>query len=180
LHKVSSQGTYQKCLISLLVFEILLIGCTPPVPAVSPSEPASQTRVSPDQTSANLSQELPIGAKVKIGNQLIQLEVAKTIEQQATGLMNRKELAGDRGMLFPFSPPRQVSFWMKDCLINLDMIFLRDGKVQAISSNVPPCAKDPCPVYGPNTPVDQVIELRGGRAKELGLKVGDRLMVQYQ
>ncbi len=176
------QGTYQKYLMSLLVLQILLIGCTPPVPAVSPTESAQPSQALPSTEqplSTALGQELPIEAEVKIGDQVIQLEVAKTLEQQAIGLMYRKELADNRGMLFPFDSPRLVGFWMKNCLINLDMVFLRDGKVEAISMDVPPCTKEPCPTYGPGVPIDQVIELRGGRADELGLKVGDRLVVKY-
>jgi len=81
-------------------------------------------------------------------------------------------------MVFPFSPARPVSFWMKNVRITLDMVFLQHGQVQAVAANVPPCKEDPCPVYGPAVPIDQVIELRGGRAQELGIHVGDRLLVQ--
>ncbi len=163
----------QKRLLSILVLQGLLISCSAPVPAISPSVAPSVIATKPNQ-----GQMLPISAQVKVGNQMIQLEVAKTPAQQAMGLMFRTELAANRGMLFPFNPPRQVGFWMQNCRINLDMVFLREGKVQYIAANVPPCQKEPCPVYGPNVPVDQVIELRGGRAQELGLKVGDRLTVQ--
>jgi uncharacterized membrane protein (UPF0127 family) len=181
-YRMALQGEYLKYLVSLLVLQILLIGCTPPVPAVSPAESAqpSPAPTSREQSvGANLGQELPIEAEVKVGDQIIQLEVAKTVEQKAMGLMYRKELADNRGMLFPFDSPRLVGFWMKNCLINLDMVFLRDGKVEAISKEVPPCTAEPCPTYGPAVPIDQVIELRGGRADELGLKVGDRLTVKY-
>jgi hypothetical protein len=95
------------------------------------------------------------------------------------GLMYRTTLADDRGMLFPFEPPQPVSFWMKNVRIPLDMIFLRDGEVKAIAASVPPCTAEPCPTYGPPTAVNQVIELRGGRAAELGLKVGDRVKIKF-
>ena len=52
------------------------------------------------------------------------VEIARTPQEQATGLMNRSELAPDRGMIFPFEPPRDASFWMKNTLIPLDMIFV--------------------------------------------------------
>jgi hypothetical protein len=126
----------------------------------------------------NPGQTLPLSAQITVANQIIQLEVASTMEQQAIGLMNRTELADDRGMVFSFEPPRRVAFWMKNTLIPLDMVFLLKGKVQAISSNVPPCKADPCPTYGPNALVDQVIELRAGRSLELGLKQGDRITLQ--
>jgi uncharacterized membrane protein (UPF0127 family) len=130
------------------------------------------------QATTEGGQQLPLSAQIKVADQVIQLEVAGTPEQQAIGLMNRTDLAADRGMLFLFESPRRASFWMKNTLIPLDMVFLLNGKVQAISSNVPPCKADPCPTYGPKVLVDQVIELRAGRAAELGLKQGDRLKVE--
>ena len=103
------------------------------------------------------------------------MEVAKTPEEQATGLMFRTELPDDRGMLFPIAPARNVRFWMRNVLIELDMVFLREGVVLAIIPNVPPCFSETCPNYGPDVPVDGVIELRGGRAAQLGVKIGDRI-----
>jgi uncharacterized membrane protein (UPF0127 family) len=164
---------------SVVLASLLAPGCSS-VPAVSSavSSVASQTTDAAAQAVA-MGQTLPISAQVKVGDQTIGLEVAKTEQQQATGLMYRKQLEDNRGMLFAFHPPRPVGFWMKNCLISLDMVFLRDGKVVAITHNAPPCQKEPCPVYGPAVNVDQVIELRGGRAKELGIKQGDRLIVQF-
>lgn len=169
---------------SALVGSMVLVGLLSPgcssVPAISSttSPVISQTSSSTVQNIA-MGQTLPISAQVKVGDQLIGLEVAKTEQQQAMGLMYRKQLEDNRGMLFSFSPPRPVGFWMKNCLINLDMVFLRNGQVVAIANNAPPCQKEPCPVYGPSVSVDQVIELRGGRAKELGIKQGDRLVVEF-
>ncbi|WP_293156225.1 MULTISPECIES: DUF192 domain-containing protein [unclassified Microcoleus] len=119
-----------------------------------------------------LAEPAPTGATP---TQRIGLEVAKTPQEQAIGLMFRTELPDDRGMLFPIAPPRNVRFWMRNVQIELDMIFLREGVVQAIIPNVPPCLSDTCPNYGPDVPVDGVIELKGGRAAQLGLKVGDRI-----
>lgn len=122
-----------------------------------------------------IGQVLPISTTATISGRTIGLEVARTPVEQTIGLMGRTELAADRGMLFPVDPPRIVNLWMKNVPINLDMIFLRDGIVQAIFANVPPCTAEPCPLYGSGVPVDAVIELRGGRAGELGLKVGDQI-----
>ncbi|XGV89259.2 MAG: DUF192 domain-containing protein [Limnothrix sp. BL-A-16] len=122
-------------------------------------------------------QQLPIEARTTIGTQEILLEVARTPEQQAIGLMFRRSLAPGRGMLFPFEQARLARFWMKNTLIPLDMVFLREGRVVAIEANVPPCREDPCPSYGPNLWVDAVLELPAGRSAQLGLKVGDRLAI---
>ncbi len=123
----------------------------------------------------DVGQLLPISVSTIVGDRAIGLEVAKTPQEQATGLMFRTELPDDRGMFFPIEPARNVRFWMKNVLIELDMVFLREGVVQAIIPNVPPCLSETCPNYGPDVPVDGVIELRGGRAVQLGLKVGDRI-----
>jgi uncharacterized membrane protein (UPF0127 family) len=123
----------------------------------------------------DMGQLLPISVNTIVGDRAIGLEVAKTPQEQATGLMFRTELPDDRGMFFPIEPARNVRFWMKNVLIDLDMVFLREGVVQAIIPNVPPCLSETCPNYGPDVPVDGVIELRGGRAAQLGLKVGDRI-----
>ncbi len=142
--------------------------------------PLALAETSPTVTEeSSRGQILPITATVVLGGETIKLEVAETPEEQAMGLMYRTFLADDRGMLFPFNPPRPVRFWMKNCLISLDMIFIRDGVVRAIIPDVPPCTAEPCPTYGPDVPIDGVIELRAGRASELGLAVGDRLVLQF-
>lgn len=112
----------------------LLLGCQ----SLSQGDPAA-----PPQVVRGIPQYLPITAKARIHDTWIQLEVARTPAQQQLGLMFRSELPPDRGMLFPISPPQVASFWMKNCLISLDLIFLRDGKVVAIAPAAPPAK--PCP-----------------------------------
>lgn len=133
--------------------------------------------VRPDSLDPVTVESLPITAKVQVGREIIELEVAATPEQQQQGLMYRTELAQNRGMLFSFNPPRVARFWMKNTMISLDMIFLRNGEIKAVFANVPPCRLDPCPTYGPSMEIDQVIELPAGRAQTLRLKVGDRLEI---
>lgn len=138
----------------------------------------AQAEQLPDTQKFKRGQVLPITAHAIISNQTINLEVARTPQEQAIGLMYRTSLADDTGMLFSFDPPRKVNFWMKNCLISLDMIFIKSGIVQVIAENVPPCVSNPCPTYGPNLLIDQVIELRGGRAAELDLAVGDEIIIK--
>lgn len=123
-------------------------------------------------------QKLPISAKTTMGGQEIKLEVAKTPKERQLGLMFRESLSENRGMLFAFSPPIIPRFWMKNVVIPLDMVFIHDGEIKSISHNVPPCKLDPCPVYGPNVPIDTVIELKGGRASELNLNIGDEIKIK--
>ncbi|AIE75987.1 MULTISPECIES: DUF192 domain-containing protein [unclassified Synechocystis] len=127
---------------------------------------------SPSYSRSPVVETLPLTAQVTIGAETILLEVAKTPLEQAQGLMFRTELRGDRGMLFVFPEPRIARFWMKNTLIPLDMIFLRDGQIKYVIANVPPCKADPCPNYGPiSQEVNQVLELGAGRAEELGLEI---------
>jgi uncharacterized protein len=141
----------------------------------SPFSPAQATPVPLQWTEQ--PQSLPLSAYTMINQERIEIEVADTPDQQAMGLMFRTSLRNDRGMLFPFAPPRPVSFWMKNCLIPLDMVFIRSERVIAIVANVPPCRQDPCPSYGPKASVDQVLELAAGRAKSLGLTVGSSITI---
>lgn len=101
------------------------------------------------------------------------VEVARTASQQEAGLMNRRGLAPDAGMLFPFDPPRPASFWMHNTLIPLDMIFIRpDGGIARIAANTVPMSETPVAVTEPMT---AVLEIGGGRAAQLGIKEGDRV-----
>lgn len=172
--------------ISLLgiTLSILLMGCAASMPAKVVETPlqSGETLPTPPLLSSlptNKGQMLPISAQAQMAGQQIKLEVARTPQERAMGLMYRTELAADRGMLFAFVPPQPVSFWMKNTLIPLDMVFLREGQVKAITANVPPCTTEPCPSYPSGVAIDQVIELRGGRAAELGLKVGDRVNIKF-
>lgn len=158
-------------------FGVLLLSCSSSPEASSPSDTLQPNMQQVSQS--NRGQMLPVSATASVGDQSIQLEVASTPRQQEIGLMYRTELADDRGMLFAFEPPRPVQFWMRNTLIPLDMVFMLDGEVKAIAANAAPCTTATCPLYGSRASVNQVIELRGGRAAELGLQVGDRVAIEF-
>lgn len=102
------------------------------------------------------------------------VEVVDTPASRAQGLMYRKSLAPDRGMLFDFKKPAPVSFWMRNTLIPLDMIFIRqNGLVLSIARNAIPHDETPVPSNGA---VLGVLEIAGGRAAELGILPGDRVL----
>lgn len=95
------------------------------------------------------------------------VEVARTPEEQARGLMHRTSLAPDRGMLFPFARPKFASFWMKNTFIPLDIIFIRsDGSIDRIAENTIPESPEPVVSGGE---VAAVLELAGGTAARLGI-----------
>jgi uncharacterized membrane protein (UPF0127 family) len=113
---------------------------------------------------------VPLTIRSASGEHRFTVEVAATPDQQERGLMFVRSLAPDRGMIFPYDPPQQVSFWMKNTLIPLDMIFIRaDGTIARIATAKP---LDETPVPG-GEPIAAVLEIAGGRAAELGIGAGD-------
>lgn len=95
------------------------------------------------------------------------VEVARTSEEQARGLMHRTSLPADGGMLFPFAKPKYASFWMKNTFIPLDIIFIRsDGSIDRIAENTIPESLEPVVSGGE---VAAVLELAGGTAARLGI-----------
>lgn len=104
--------------------------------------------------------------------------IAKTPKEQEKGLMFVKYLPPERGMLFPMGYDAKHSFWMKNCFISLDMIWLdKNYTVADITKNAQPCSSEPCPYFTPDVPVRNVLEVNGGTADAHGLKKGDRLIV---
>ena len=108
------------------------------------------------------------------GIRRFQVEIADTDASREYGLMYRKSLAPSFGMLFDFKVPQPVAFWMKNTLIPLDMLFIAsDGRVISIVRNATPMSENPIPSGGD---VLGVLEIRGGRAAEIGVEPGDRVI----
>lgn len=91
---------------------------------------------------------------------IVSLEVADTEEEKVRGLMGRQNLPEKRGMVFLFKPERKVTFWMKDTLIPLDMIFINKGKIVKIIKNT--VINQTTILYPSDTEVSEVIEVNGG------------------
>jgi uncharacterized protein len=101
------------------------------------------------------------------------VEVARSGMEQARGLMFRTELGANEGMIFPMNPPRGVAFWMRNTVIPLDIIFVGvDGRISNIAANAVPYDERALPSIGSAM---GVLELRGGRAAELGIVPGDKV-----
>lgn len=99
-------------------------------------------------------------------------EVARTPEQQAQGLMHRKAMARDAGMIFPFPEPRMASFWMANTYLPLDIIFISpDGRVVNVGEGVPLTTR----TVESTGPAGAVLELNRGEAARIGLKPGDKV-----
>ena len=102
-------------------------------------------------------------------------EIASSFIARIKGLMFREFLADDAGMFFVFSNEDKYAFWMKSTLIPLDMIWISKNKeVVYIAKNVQPCKSVICPSVSPDRPALYVLEINGGKADEIGLKIGNK------
>ena len=118
-------------------------------------------------------QQVPLSIHSARGAHRFTVQVARSAEEQAVGLMYRKSLGPAEGMIFPYDPPIEVGFWMKNTLIPLDMIFIRpDGRIARIARETTPLSLES---VGSGEPVAAVLEIRGGRSAELGIRPGDRV-----
>jgi uncharacterized membrane protein (UPF0127 family) len=141
-----------------LVFAVLILALA--VPA------AAQQPVTFDRT------ELAIVTKDG-ARRVFKVEWAKTWPQKERGLMYRKDMAIDHGMLLDYDPPQQAAIWMKNTLIPLDIVFIAaDGTIESIFYGAKPHDETPMPSKGP---VRAVLELNAGVVKLLGIEVGDRV-----
>ncbi len=112
---------------------------------------------------------LPDGAVVRV-------EIVRTPEERAQGLMFRESLPADRGMLFVFEEPDHQSFYMKNCFFPQDWIFMDgSGRVVEVMADRPPCPADPCPTWVSREKALLVLEVNGGAAKRHGIEPGVQL-----
>jgi uncharacterized membrane protein (UPF0127 family) len=116
----------------------------------------------------------PLEIATKSGVQVFSVEMATTEEEKQTGLMYRKELPDGKGMLFDFSPEQQISMWMKNTYISLDMIFIRaDGRILRIAENTEPLSTK---IISSGGLAKGVLEVIAGTAQKYGIQPGDRVV----
>ena len=109
----------------------------------------------------------------KNGVHIFSVEMATTDEEKQKGLMYRRELADGKGMLFDFSPEQQISMWMKNTYISLDMIFIRaDGRILRIAESTEP---ESTRVISSGGLARGVLEVPAGTAQKYGIAPGDRV-----
>jgi len=115
----------------------------------------------------------PLEIVTRNGVQVFSVEMATTEEEKQTGLMYRKELADGKGMLFDFKPEQEVSMWMKNTYVSLDMIFIRaDGRILRIAENTEPLSTK---IISSQGPARAVLEVVAGTAQKYGIRPGDRV-----
>lgn len=156
----------------LIAAALFIVGCSPASPASDP------IKLRPDG--------MPLAEEVVLAGERFSLELALTPEERTRGLMGRDALGDHEGMLFVFPErppyPAQLTFWMKNCLIPLDVVFIGPtATITAIHEMLPPLEGAPDHLlihYSSGAPAQFAIELRGGRAAELGLQVDQQVSLR--
>lgn len=156
---------------SFLLHLFLLVSLTLTAPVAAGAAPASSAACI---GNPELKPLRPLTVRTEKGEFRFLVEVADTDRERELGLMCRRGLAPDRGMLFDFVQERRdAAFWMRNTLIPLDIIYIRkDGVVRSIVRNARPLDETPRPAGGS---ILGVLELAGGRAAQIGLQPGDRV-----
>lgn len=114
--------------------------------------------------------------QVCISSYCFDVEIAQTEEERAKGLMFSSSLPKNQGMLFIFENEDKHSFWMKNTLIPLDIIWIsKDLKIVHIEHNVLPCDKEPCKTYTPNQKALYVLEINSGLVEKYNLQIEDKI-----
>ena len=138
--------------------------------AVALSAGGAQARPAAVPSRATL---VPLSIATAHGRRRFRVELAQTPAEQERGLMFRTAVPKGTGMLFPMAPPRPASFWMKNTLVPLDMLFIRaDGTIARIAANATPQSLD---LVRSGEPVAAVLELAGGAAAKERIAEGDRV-----
>ncbi|GJE75046.1 DUF192 domain-containing protein [Methylorubrum suomiense] len=115
----------------------------------------------------------PLAILAQDGRRAFQVEVMRNDAQRAKGLMYRRSMPADHGMLFDFERPLPVNMWMKNTYIPLDMVFIRsDGSIARIAADTEPLSTQ---IIASGEPVLAVLELNAGTAAKLGIRAGDRI-----
>ena len=161
-----------------MLIRSLIVACALAVAACTPQNTAEPGAPDSGVSQHPISNLDIVPLTVTSGDQKhqFQVEVARTAENQRMGLMHRTDLGPNEGMIFPRDPPDLASFWMRNTVISLDIIFVgEDGRILNIGANTVPLSLDGVDAAGLTS---LVLEIPGGRAAELGIDAGD--LVEWQ
>lgn len=112
---------------------------------------------------------------VEIRDARIEIEIADDQEAQALGLGERETLPWNRGMLLVYEEPTRVAIWMKGMRFDIDIVWIRDGRIIDMTWRAPHATPEPLPVYYPREAADRVLEVPAGYAEAHGFRIGDRV-----
>ena len=153
----------------LLPFLIPLAACSPQAAERAPAAVAQQASVHP----VSGLEVIPLTITSLGKTHTFQVEVARSPQEQARGLMFRTEMGPDEGKLFPYAQPQILSFWMKNTVLSLDLVFIGpDRRVVNVAANAVPYSE--APILS-DAPAIATLELNAGRARELGIVAGARV-----
>lgn len=125
-------------------------------------------------SASEASQEHRLGIVTVSGTHEFSVEVMRSRDELEKGLMFRRQMGADSGMLFDFGTPQAVSMWMKNTYLPLDMVFVgRDGRVVSVKEGAVPMSEE---VISSGGLVTGVIEINAGTAKRIGVRPGDRVL----
>lgn len=117
-------------------------------------------------------------SQICIEENCFSVELAETLKERQTGLMNREFLAENEGMLFIFPEEGDYGFWMKNTLIPLDIIWInRDLEIVNIIT-AEPCQQEECPIYNPGKEALYVLEINGGLASKLKIEREEKIKIK--
>jgi uncharacterized membrane protein (UPF0127 family) len=154
----------------LLLMPAVLAACSP---MSSEARQQSSPAAAPSRHPTSGLDVIPLTITSTKGRHAFRVEVARTAAEQAKGLMFRTAMGADEGMLFPRNPPDRASFWMRNTVIPLDLVFIApDRRILNIAANAVPYDETSLSSAGP---VIAVLELNGGRAAQLGIAPGDKV-----
>jgi len=152
----------------LLPLLLILPACSPQ--AAEPAPPAAQQAAVHPESGLEV---IPLTITSLGKTHRFRVEVARTPQEQAKGLMFRTAMGPDEGMLFPYDQPRVLSFWMKNTVLSLDLVFIGpDRRVVNVAANAVPYSEQS---ILSDAPAIAVLELNAGRARELGIVAGARV-----
>lgn len=159
--------------VATLVATVSLLACGAQGGATVGADASQEAR----DASAGLAGARRVAATTPSGTTLV-LEVARTTAERARGLMQRAEVPSGTGMIFFFETPARHSFWMFNCLVALDLVWLdAQGTVVDVEVAAPPCPAEPCPSFAPSGAASIVIEVAANEAARLGLVPGARVLL---
>ena len=137
-------------------------------------------KVQNDDLNLSLPNQKASLNEITVGETSIKVELADTAKKRAEGLSGRKSLKENQGMLFIFEGGSEVkSFWMKEMLMAIDIIWIKDGKVVKINKSIPPpdsgTADKDLDLYSSGEPINYVLEVDAGFSQEKNIQVGDEV-----
>jgi uncharacterized membrane protein (UPF0127 family) len=160
-----------RALLYSLLLPLLLLtpACSPQAAENAPGPAATQAAVHP----VSGLDVIPLTVTTARGPHTFRVEVARSPQEQAQGLMFRTAMAPDEGMLFPYDAPHLLSFWMKNTVLSLDLVFIDEQRrIINVAENAVPYSEQSIVSDAPGI---AVLELNGGRARELGIVAGNKV-----